>query len=46
MCEFVSICGGSRSRAYAMSGDPFTEEPFCNYQPGSFPFQHELGNYL
>lgn len=46
MCEFVSICGGSRSRAYAMSGDPFTEEPFCNYQPGTFPFQDELGNYL
>lgn len=42
VCEFVSVCGGSRSRAYAMTGNPFAEEPFCNYQPGSFPFQAEV----
>jgi radical SAM protein len=41
-CEFVSVCGGSRSRAYAMTGDPLAEEPFCTYEPGSFPFQAEL----
>ena len=46
LCEFVGICGGSRSRAYAMTGDPFAEEPFCDYQPGSFPFQKELEKYL
>ena len=41
-CEFVGVCGGSRSRAYAVTGDPLAEEPFCTYQPGSFPFQREL----
>jgi len=42
LCEFVGICGGSRSRAYAMTGDPLAEEPFCTYEPGTFPFQAEL----
>jgi AdoMet-dependent heme synthase len=32
-CEFREICGGSRARAYALSGDPFAEEPCCVYQP-------------
>lgn len=45
-CEFVSVCGGSRSRAYAMTGNPYAEEPFCNYQPGSFLFQQELMSKL
>ncbi len=35
-CEFASICGGSRSRAYAASGDLFAEDPLCGYLPGSF----------
>ncbi|HCF94468.1 MAG: TIGR04053 family radical SAM/SPASM domain-containing protein [Verrucomicrobiota bacterium] len=42
LCEFSGICGGSRSRAYAMSGDFLAEEPFCTYEPGSFPFQDEV----
>lgn len=33
VCEFRRICGGSRSRAYAMSGDPFAEEPSCAFVP-------------
>ena len=33
-CEFQEICGGSRSRAYALAGDPFAEEPCCVYEPG------------
>lgn len=37
-CEFYSLCSGSRSRAYAMSGDVLEEEQYCIYQPGSFPF--------
>jgi radical SAM protein with 4Fe4S-binding SPASM domain len=37
-CEFRSVCGGSRSRAYGVTGDPFAEEPWCGYQPGSFPY--------
>jgi radical SAM protein with 4Fe4S-binding SPASM domain len=32
-CEFREICGGSRARAYAVTGDPFAEEPCCVYQP-------------
>ena len=32
-CEFHSYCGGSRARAYAASGDPFSEDPLCAYQP-------------
>ncbi len=32
-CEFRDICGGSRARAFALTGDPFAEEPCCVYQP-------------
>lgn len=32
-CEFNDICGGSRARAYAMTGDMFAEDPLCAYQP-------------
>lgn len=40
-CEFREICGGSRSRAFAVTGDPLAEEPFCGYEPGSFPYADE-----
>jgi AdoMet-dependent heme synthase len=33
VCAFREICGGSRSRAYALTGDPFAEEPCCVYEP-------------
>ena len=33
VCEFREICGGSRSRAYAVSGCPYAAEPCCVYQP-------------
>ena len=32
-CPFNVICGGWRARAYADSGDPLGEEPYCAYQP-------------
>jgi radical SAM protein len=32
-CEFARICGGSRSRAFALTGDPFETDPWCVYQP-------------
>ncbi|WP_406840428.1 TIGR04053 family radical SAM/SPASM domain-containing protein [Streptomyces sp. AHU1] len=41
-CEFRQVCGGSRSRAYGVTGDPYAEEPWCGYVPGSFPHQREL----
>ena len=33
VCEFRSICGGSRARAFAVSGDPMRSDPYCVYQP-------------
>jgi len=36
-CEYKDICGGSRARAYALSGDYLAEEPLCVYEPGSGP---------
>jgi len=34
-CEYSHICGGSRARAYAHTGDVLGTDPFCPYQPGS-----------
>jgi len=36
-CEFREICGGSRARAYATTGDPLGEDPLCAYQPAGRP---------
>ena len=33
ICEYRSVCGGSRSRAYGIYGDPFAADPACVYQP-------------
>ena len=33
ICEFREICGGSRARAYALTGDVFAEEPCCIWEP-------------
>jgi radical SAM protein with 4Fe4S-binding SPASM domain len=33
VCEFKDICGGSRARAYALTGDVMAEKPCCSYQP-------------
>jgi radical SAM protein len=35
-CEFREICGGSRSRAYALTGDPMAEESCCSYIPKGY----------
>ncbi len=34
-CEYRDLCGGSRARAFAASGDPLAEDPGCPYVPGS-----------
>ncbi len=34
ICEYQKICGGSRSRAYALTGNYLAEDPRCVYQPG------------
>jgi MoaA/NifB/PqqE/SkfB family radical SAM enzyme len=36
-CEFRHVCGGSRARAYAVTGDPFASEPDCTYIPRNGP---------
>jgi radical SAM protein with 4Fe4S-binding SPASM domain len=28
-CRFRAICGGSRARAWAATGDPLAEDPLC-----------------
>jgi radical SAM protein len=32
-CPYREICGGSRARAYAVTGDYLAEDPFCVYRP-------------
>ena len=32
-CPFAAICGGSRARAYARTGDPLESDPLCPYVP-------------
>lgn len=34
-CEYRAICGGSRARAHAVTGDYLAEDPCCSYQPGA-----------
>jgi len=32
-CEFARVCGGSRARAFAWTGDPMESDPLCPYVP-------------
>ncbi|MCL4207123.1 MAG: TIGR04053 family radical SAM/SPASM domain-containing protein [Pirellulaceae bacterium] len=32
-CEFRHVCGGSRARSFALTGDMLASEPDCPYQP-------------
>jgi radical SAM protein with 4Fe4S-binding SPASM domain len=36
-CEFSALCGGSRARAFAHTGDPLASDPFCPYEPKAQP---------
>lgn len=42
VCDYNSICGGSRARAYAVTGDYLEAEPYCVYEP---PAWKKLKNY-
>lgn len=49
VCEFKELCGGSRARAYALTGDPLAAEPCCSYLPKRWdpsqteePHQHDF----
>jgi len=33
LCEYKSLCGGCRARAYEATGDYLDQEPYCIYQP-------------
>ncbi|MDQ7029774.1 MAG: TIGR04053 family radical SAM/SPASM domain-containing protein [Ardenticatenia bacterium] len=37
LCEYRIVCGGSRARAYALTGDPLESDPLCLYQPPAWP---------
>ena len=32
-CDMKDLCGGSRGRAFAATGDPLAEDPLCLYEP-------------
>ena len=34
-CEYISVCGGCRARAYEFRGDYLSEEPLCTYNPAA-----------
>jgi radical SAM protein len=34
-CEFRDLCGGSRARAWSMTGDVFESDPLCTYEPAA-----------
>ncbi len=36
-CEYASICGGSRSRAFGLFGDHLETDPWCAYEPAPRP---------
>jgi len=36
-CEYSDLCGGSRARAFAETGDALGEDPACAYQPVNEP---------
>jgi radical SAM protein len=33
VCDYRTLCGGSRARAYAATGNPLASDPFCQYEP-------------
>ena len=35
-CPFRRLCGGSRSRAHAVTGDPLESDPLCPYVPEGY----------
>jgi len=47
-CEFRHVCGGSRSRAFAATGDPLGSDPLCAYVPegydGPLPWEESAGS--
>jgi len=44
-CEYRVLCGGSRARAFAYTGDALASDPFCAYEPAR-ELQHTYGETL
>jgi MoaA/NifB/PqqE/SkfB family radical SAM enzyme len=42
-CDFRDLCGGSRARALAVSGDPLAEDPLCAWSPPARALATALG---
>lgn len=40
VCEFNEVCGGSRSHAYAVTGDLLASDPTCVYVPPALAAAH------
>ena len=45
-CEFRQICGGSRSRAYAVTGDMLADEPDCTFIPAGYDWVTDVEDHL
>lgn len=43
VCEYRAVCGGSRARAYAMTGDYLESDPFCTHVPARYRRMVEAG---
>ncbi len=42
-CEYLNVCGGSRARAFAVTGDFLEAEPFCAHIPAKYRKLVEAG---
>jgi radical SAM protein with 4Fe4S-binding SPASM domain len=43
VCEYRDVCGGSRARAYAVTGDVLESEPYCSHVPARYRKMVEAG---
>jgi AdoMet-dependent heme synthase len=43
VCEYRDVCGGSRARAFAVTGDMLESEPFCAHVPARYRKLVEAG---
>ncbi|HET7584546.1 MAG TPA: TIGR04053 family radical SAM/SPASM domain-containing protein [Gemmatimonadaceae bacterium] len=43
VCEFRVVCGGSRARAFAMTGNPLASDPSCAYIPPRWNTRQQRG---
>jgi radical SAM protein with 4Fe4S-binding SPASM domain len=35
VCQYKTLCGGSRSRAFSATGNPLTSDPLCQFASGA-----------